>query len=234
MLKKEYNKDIIVRQVKEFIEINGKFPNQSDLQQQKGFAYGYSRIKDTFEGIPNLKRAVGWLDNESVQTTEDYLKYIESKGIRQDNGCLLWPNLTRNGYGAVSYKGKLWTLHRLVYELYHDKKIKEKNVIRHLCNNKMCYNIEHLKEGSQKENTEDMLKYSKRVKISQDQIRKVLVDWFTNETEIRNTYGGITAFDKRWAATLNMAKSSIYSIRTRGRWPEVYDSVLKELRGKSE
>ena len=154
MLKQTYNKDIIIQQVKDFIELNGKFPNQSDLQKNKGFEYGYSRIRDLFDGIPNLKRDVGWLDNETVRNEEEYIKYIESKG-HKNNECLEWVGVTRNGYGAVSYKNTLKAVHRLIYELYHKILLSKDEYVLHSCHNKKCFNINHLRVGTAKDNQVD-------------------------------------------------------------------------------
>lgn len=49
-------------------------------------------------------------------------------------------------YGKVAYKQ--------LYELVHGP-IKKGNVVRHLCGNKRCVNIRHLKEGTHSDNRLD-------------------------------------------------------------------------------
>lgn len=80
------------------------------------------------------------------------------KSERQTNGCLYWIGSISNGYGQTSIQGKPIAVHRLscmikmnVKEL--DKK--QDNVrlfVRHLCNNKLCFEQTHLELGTQYEN----------------------------------------------------------------------------------
>lgn len=234
MIKQIYNKDIIIQQVKKFIELNNKFPNQSDLQRNKGFEYGYTRIKDLFGGIPNLKRAVDWVDFKTVITDEDYIKLYESKGVKNGE-CLEWVGVQRNGYGAATYKDKLHTIHRLIWELYNKQKIESGLVVRHLCNNKLCYNVKHLQPGTTKENTADMLSYSKAVKLKPEQVKEMLFDWFTNKDIISNTYGATNKFDNMWAEKFSVGRNAIAGIRLGHRWVEVYKTAEKEFyNGKSK
>lgn len=229
-MKKTYDTEIIKQQITDFIKTYNKFPTQKDLQKSKGFICGYSKIKESFGSIPELKRQVGWVDNETIQTTDEYIKYLESKGSLKESGCIEWLGVLRNGYGAIVYKNKMYTLHRLIYELYYKKSIGTNNVIRHLCNNKACYNIKHLQEGSE-ENAVDMLKYSKKVKVTEEQVKELLTDWFINEATLRSVYGGTSLFDEKWSSKLNISKSSVYSIRTGQRWLSLYSSVKESING---
>jgi hypothetical protein len=56
-----------------------------------------------------------------------------------------------NGYSRVWYKGKLWRGHRLAWELTNGA-IPEGMVIDHLCRNRACVNLNHLRLVSQQEN----------------------------------------------------------------------------------
>jgi hypothetical protein len=93
-------------------------------------------------------------------------KRLLKKGERQKNGCLYWTGCKMpNGYGQGSLGGKPITVHRLscmikmnVKEL--DKKDGDVRLfVRHLCNNILCFEPEHLKLGTQYENDyEDKIK----------------------------------------------------------------------------
>ena len=69
---------------------------------------------------------------------------IVSKGVRQDNGCLLYTNSQqKNGYALVSYENKMMPVHRVVF-LLSGKTIPRGFDIHHLCHTKLCIEITHL------------------------------------------------------------------------------------------
>jgi hypothetical protein len=76
---------------------------------------------------------------------------------KDENECMLWKGgKSSAGYGYYTVNKKNWRVHRLSYYLAHNQ-IDDKLVIRHLCNNKLCVNPEHLAEGTQKENIQDQI-----------------------------------------------------------------------------
>lgn len=76
-----------------------------------------------------------------------------------ENGCIKCiSHCTDNdGYTRIKYNGKHDRLFRVLYQKKYGK-IPKGMVIRHLCNNSWCCNIEHLKIGTYKENAQDMIK----------------------------------------------------------------------------
>lgn len=75
----------------------------------------------------------------------------------QENGC--WKCLShctdKDGYVRIRYNGKHDRLFRVLYQQKYGK-IPKGLVLRHLCNNAWCVNVEHLKTGTKKENYQDM------------------------------------------------------------------------------
>lgn len=74
-----------------------------------------------------------------------------------------WPFLswkTKDGYGRLRYKGRLWLAYRLAWTLTFGE-IPRSNitahgtVIRHTCDNPSCCNPAHLRMGSQLDNIKD-------------------------------------------------------------------------------
>lgn len=59
------------------------------------------------------------------------------------------------GYIRVRVNNKNIYLHRYYYEKYKGK-ISEGMVVRHMCDNKICCNPDHLETGTQKDNMNDM------------------------------------------------------------------------------
>src|ERR1700740_805794 len=75
---------------------------------------------------------------------------------RMPNGCLEWQHgKFDKGYGAFSYQGKTWRTHRLVWTLKHGL-IPPGVEILHRCDNPPCGDIEHLFDGTQLDNMQDM------------------------------------------------------------------------------
>lgn len=68
------------------------------------------------------------------------------------DGCWHWQGaVTSSGYGSVSHEGRIWSTHRLAYELLVGL-IPEGLQIDHLCLNKLCCNPAHLEPVTAQEN----------------------------------------------------------------------------------
>lgn len=77
---------------------------------------------------------------------------------QQQNGCIkcLSHCTDKDGYVRIRYNGKQDRLFRVLYTIKYGE-IPKGMVLRHLCNNAWCVNVEHLKVGTQKENVQDMI-----------------------------------------------------------------------------
>jgi hypothetical protein len=72
-----------------------------------------------------------------------------------ESGCWEWQGaLNGNGYGNLSVYGRCVLAHRFSYEL---KNGETKNHILHKCHNPKCVNPQHLYEGDQRDNINDMI-----------------------------------------------------------------------------
>ena len=74
-----------------------------------------------------------------------------------ETGCWEWmKNRNRKGYGQTAYGVKKVLVHRLHWKLIH--KYWPTDILLHSCDNPPCINPDHLREGSHKDNTNDMIK----------------------------------------------------------------------------
>lgn len=86
-----------------------------------------------------------------VQTLESLLR----QGERQENGCLFWMRgKSRQGYGYVSSKGRVWRVSRLTYVLSGGV-LNDGDVVRHTCDQPPCFEPTHLLSGRLKDNAQD-------------------------------------------------------------------------------
>lgn len=97
------------------------------------------------------------------------------------NDCLEWRgHVQGNGYGYVRTGGggNAKRVHRVVWEMARGP-IAPGLLLRHLCHNKVCCNLDHLALGTQKENVADSLRagrrqgYTGNPKLTPDDVRMV-------------------------------------------------------------
>jgi hypothetical protein len=74
-----------------------------------------------------------------------------------DSPCWIWKGpRSKEGYGSIYFKGQwLVGVHRLAYQVYNEVVLKPSEVVRHLCNEKLCLNPDHLAVGTHRENAYD-------------------------------------------------------------------------------
>lgn len=60
-----------------------------------------------------------------------------------DDKCHNWSGVENNGYAAIRFRGQLLQVIRVILEM-HGVKLRRKDQVSHLCENKFCCNIAHL------------------------------------------------------------------------------------------
>jgi hypothetical protein len=76
-------------------------------------------------------------------------------GTKEDNGCLIWTGVINNaGYGRISIKKKIYSVHRIAYETWVGP-IPEGMFVCHTCDNRKCCKPTHLWLGTSSENMKD-------------------------------------------------------------------------------
>lgn len=106
-----------------------------------------------------------------------FKSHLEEKS----SGCLEWTgSTTRDGYGKVKIKQKVYGAHRIAF-LIHNRCLPKDKEIMHKCDNKLCCNPEHLVAGTHKDNMQDMIKKGRQGKVK-NKIIKLTIE---KVTEIR-------------------------------------------------
>src|SRR6476659_5239940 len=104
---------------------------------------------------------------------------LESKVMFEPNtGCWLWTGCLNSwGYGKIYNKYQSLLAHRASYTLYKGS-IDDNKILLHDCDTPSCINPDHLRVGTNKENSKDMMIRNRRkFKLTKDDI-KIIRDMY--------------------------------------------------------
>lgn len=91
-------------------------------------------------------------------------------------GCWNWTKATdRDGYGSIKIKKKTCRVSRVAYQLYVGQ-IPDNLLVLHICDNRRCFNPNHLELGDEGKNRRDAFK---RGRITADDLKH----WFKKRSE---------------------------------------------------
>jgi hypothetical protein len=140
----------------------------------------------------------------------------------EDHECWNWlGSITHHGYGSVGRggfrKGSVGA-HRASYELHYGP-IPKGKVVMHTCDNRACVNPSHLRLGTHKDNTQDMLAKG-RHRFQAPQGEKSSLSRLT-EAQVRfiRKHTDIPLFEM--ADAMNVGHCAIWRIRTRRTWKHI-------------
>ncbi len=79
--------------------------------------------------------------------------------MEPNSGCWLWTGSTGTaGYPYFSYKGKTYSMHRLMWQFKNGRQLTKPEFICHKCDVRCCINPAHMFVGSHSDNMRDMLR----------------------------------------------------------------------------
>ena len=99
-------------------------------------------------------------------------------------GCVIWLRCaTKGGYGQRGHQRKNWYVHRLSWTLENGP-IPPGLFVLHHCDEKRCFNVEHLFLGTQADNLADMVRKGRsaygarngQAKLSDVQVAEIRAD----------------------------------------------------------
>jgi hypothetical protein len=151
------------------------------------------------------------LENIDRELELYFLRKLRMEEGELDTPCLVWSdNINRDGYGACNIKGRVSMAHRAVYALYMGP-IQKGLLIRHICNNPSCCNINHLIPGTDQDNADDKVKAGRQsAKLTGQQASEI--KWLCWNI-------GMSQIDI--AAKYNISRSAIRSINIGMAWSHV-------------
>lgn len=84
--------------------------------------------------------------------------------VKPKGSCLEWQaSRFSSGYGQFFADGKNHRAHRWLYE-HVNGKLSDGLVVRHMCDNPACVNIEHLEVGTQRDNINDKVRRGRQLR----------------------------------------------------------------------
>lgn len=143
-----------------------------------------------------LNQQTGWCAKDTNIAMKKIRKNIEEShegksGDNPESFCWIWKkNRSNSGYGRTSFKGCEVLSHVLSCEAKYGRKKLNDEVVRHLCNNKICCNPEHLLFGSREQNVNDVVRHgvSLGFKLKSENVREIRESDGTT-TELAEKYG---------------------------------------------
>jgi len=160
---------------------------------------------------------------EKIRQTLLSKKIIKARPIIVEtlsNGCIVptnYPLRKKDGYIVVNRNNKTQYLHRYLYQQKYGK-VSDKLVVRHLCNNPSCINMEHLIVGSQKDNIHDEIERNTFVRGQKNGMAKLKNEEVLEIRKIK----GLSMYEL--AKKYNVSKSVIYSIQNNTTWRHLLPS----------
>lgn len=145
----------------------------------------------------------------------------------QSNGCIKCIShcTDKDGYVRIRKDGKHDRLFRVLYENKYGK-IPKGKVLRHLCNNAWCVNIEHLKIGTVKENCHDTMMCGRTMKNKENKKIRGIKNGShkLNEAQVKEIYLSDLSY-KKLAKIYNVSKTTISLIKNKKQWKWLTDAL---------
>lgn len=104
--------------------------------------------------------------------------------VDKGEGCWEWVRADSRGYGYVSIRNKKTSTHKLSFRLHYGRE--PDGVVRHKCDNPVCYRPDHLTDGTNRENSRDMVQRDRHMRGERQHLSKLKPE---QVLDIRDRFG---------------------------------------------
>lgn len=152
---------------------------------------------------------------ELFEALKQQCEYSYVEGL--SSPCLLYPGLKdKDGYSKIQYHGSPKRGHRLTWKLVHSKEAEQQ--LNHKCNRRNCIQPDHLYEGTQAQNGQDIINFG-NLKYGNTHGSSKLRDFQVIEIKNKLNQGNYTY--KELAIQYNISMSCIGHIATERLWKHI-------------
>lgn len=132
--------------------------------------------------------------------------------------CMEWSGaLSEGGYGQIRINGKTLYLHRVMWVAAHGE-IPEGQMVRHKCDNRKCYRLDHLELGTAQDNSDDCTSRNRQAKGSDLPQAKL------SELDVFEIFHSV-ARQKVLAKVFGVSQGTISHIKSGRTWKHVSTST---------
>lgn len=138
------------------------FPQCSLTSACRGYCrkhYEHHRRRGTFSSLRVHRWGLGKTHEERFWSRVD-----KTPGLGRDGDCWEWTGTLRGGYPSMSVAGRIKKASHFAFFIVNHHW--PNGILRHSCDNPLCVNIAHLKEGTQQDNINDKVLRNRQVKGS--------------------------------------------------------------------
>jgi len=169
---------------------------------------------------PNLYRFFRFTCNDkySQKSIDKFISKIDTTpGLGPKGDCWERNKRIRRGYGRFRYNNKIYSSHKVAWELSHNKLVPCNKLICHTCDNRKCCNPMHLFLGTNQDNMTDMVNKKRQNKLKNENNGMAKLTWIQVK-EIRNLYTTGKYTMKQLANKFGVTQSCIGNIIRNKLW----------------
>jgi hypothetical protein len=137
--------------------------------------------------------------------------------VNKTSDCWIWGGARmKNGYGTITVNYRKWYCHRYSFFLTHGQE--PNGFLLHSCDNPLCVNPNHLREGTAADNSKDMAAKGRSPHLGERSPQAKLTDQKVREIRTRIANGETQAAISR---ELKMSIGTINGVYHMKRWKHV-------------